>query len=217
MKSTSRAGFALTIGAAAMALLSGCGSSDGEAAGSGDTLNYVPTTSYALKAPATTTTTTTLAPGETPAGGTVPTEQSYTIKANDNLFKIASLYDVEIELICSYNQWTDCINPPHLLLPGDTILIPPGSAVAGSTQTASTDTGSTDTGSTDSGSTDSGDTETATGTGCSHTIVSGDNPTRVASKYGITVDQLSNANLNNPVWNTFLIGSTLNIPPEGNC
>ncbi len=216
MKSSPRTAFALTIGVASMALLSGCGSSDGEAASSGDTLNYVPTTSYALKAPATTTTTTTVAPGETPAGGTVPTEQSYTIQSGDSLSAIASRFDVTMDAIVAYNGWTDGIN--HVLLPGDTILIPPGSAAPGATQTASTG-GSTDS-STDSGSSetaDSGDTEEATGTGCSHTIVSGDNPTRVANQYDITVDQLSNANLNNPVWNTFLVGSTLNIPPEGNC
>lgn len=214
MKSSPRAAFALTIGVASMALLSGCGSSDGEAASSGDTLNYVPTTSYALKAPATTTTTTTLAPGETPAGGTVPNEQSYTIQSGDSLSAIASSFDVTMDAIVAYNGWSDGIN--HVLLPGDTILIPPGSAAPGATETgSSSDSTSTDTGSSETA--DSDDTEEATGTGCSHTIVSGDNPTRVANQYDITVDQLANANLNNPVWNTFLVGSTLNIPPEGSC
>ena len=162
MKSSPRSALALTIGVASMALLSGCGSSDGEAASSGDTLNYVPTTSYALKAPATTTTTTTLAPGETPAGGTVPTEQSYTIQSGDSLSAIASRFDVTMDAIVAYNGWSDGIN--HVLLPGDTILIPPGSAAPGATQTASTG-GSTDS-STDSGSSetaDSGDTEEAKG------------------------------------------------------
>jgi LysM repeat protein len=212
MKSSPRATFALTIGVASMALLSGCGSSDGEAAGSSDTLNYVPTTSYALKAPATTTTTTTLPAGETPAGGTVPTEQTYTIQSGDSLSAIASRFDVTMDAIVAYNGWTDGIN--HVLLPGDTILIPPGSASPGAAQTPSSGD-STDSDSSETA--DSGETEEASGTGCTHTIVSGDNPTRVANQYDITVDQLSNANLNNPVWNTFLVGSTLNIPPEGNC
>jgi LysM repeat protein len=204
-------------------LLSACGSSDGSGAETDGTLQYVPTTSYALKAPVTTTTTLPAADGSsTPGGGTSPGEQSYTIKANDNLFKIANLFDVEIELICSYNGWSDCISPPHLLLPGDTILIPPNAAVpsAASTDTGSTDSGSTESGSTDTGSTDTGSTEEASteeGVGCSHTIVANDNPSRVANQYDITVDELSNANLNNPAYSNFLIGSSLNIPPNGSC
>ena len=225
MKSSSRASFALTLGVAAMALLSGCGSSDGEAAGSGDTLQYVPTTSYALKAPATTTTTTTLAPGATPpAGGTVPTEQTYTIRAGDSLSRIAGLYDVTMDQIVAYNGWEDGIN--HFLLPGEAILIPPGAAVAGSTQTeTATDAGSGDTGSTDTGSTDTGDAgdtgdteeETATGEGCTYTIEAGDYPGTVASDFGITVDQLQAANPSRDFSVWFLATATINIPPEGDC
>ena len=210
MKSSPRATFALTIGAASMALLSGCGSSDGEAAGSSDTLNYVPTTSYALKAPATTTTSTTLPAGEVSEDGTSATEQTYTIRKGDSLSAIASRFDTTMDAIIQYNDWAD--GTSHVLLPGDTMLIPPGSAVVGSTQSAAaTNTGASE----DAESSE--DAEEATGLGCAHTIVAGDNPTRVAAQYDITVDQLQNANLSNPVWNTFLLGSNLNIPPEGNC
>jgi LysM repeat protein len=212
------------LGSASLLLLSACGAADGSGAETDGTLQYVPTTSYALKAPVTTTTT--LAPADgatTPAGGTSPGEQSYTIKANDNLSKIANLFDVEMELICSYNGWSECISPPHLLLPGDTILIPPNAAVpaAASTDTGTADTAATDTdtGSTDT-ETDTASTEEASteeGVGCSHTIVEGDNPSRVANQYDITVDELSNANVNNPAYTNFLIGSSLNIPPNGSC
>ncbi len=174
-------------------------------------MQYVPGTSYALKAPATTTTTTTLpASAITPGQGTSPSEQTYQIQSGDSLFKIASLYDITPDLICTYNGWSDCIDPPHLLLPGDTILIPPGGAVPGTSTDGSVDEVDTiDT--PDDG--EAADDEV----GCVHTIVAGDNPTRVADKYNVTVDELSNANLNNPVWNTFLIGSTLNIPANGDC
>jgi LysM repeat protein len=224
MTTRPRRALAIALGSASLLLLSACGGSDGSGAETDGTLQYVPTTSYALKAPATTTTT--LAPADgstTPAGGTSPGEQSYTIKANDNLSKIANLFDVEMELICSYNGWSECVSPPHLLLPGDTILIPPNAAVptAASTDTGSTDTGSTDTGSTE---TDTGSEQSAVevasteeGVGCSHTIVEGDNPGRVANQYDITVDELSNANLNNPAYSNFLIGSSLNIPANGSC
>jgi LysM repeat protein len=219
-----RHALAFALGSASLLLLSACGSSDGSGAETDGTLQYVPTTSYALKAPETTTTT--LAPdgATTPGGGTSPGEQSYTIKANDNLSKIANLFDVEMELICSYNGWSECISPPHLLLPGDTILIPPNAAVPAA---ASTDTGSADSGSTDTDSdtastdtdtdTDTGEASTEAGVGCSHTIVENDNPSRVANQYDITVDELSNANLNNPAYSNFLIGSSLNIPANGSC
>lgn len=54
-------------------------------------------------------------------------------------------------------------------------------------------------------------------TGCRHTVVVGDNPSRVAEEYGITVDELSAANIGNPVYQNFLIGWQLNIPIDGAC
>lgn len=188
-------------------LLSGCGDT-GSATGSRATLQFEQGTSYVTIEPATTTTTTTIPVEEIEEGGISPTEQTYTIQANDNLFKISGLFDVEIEVICNYNGWTDCIDPPHLLLPGDEILIPPNAAIPG--QEADGSTGEAD-------SIDEVEETEDEGIGCVHTIVEGDNPTRVANKYDITVDELSNANLNNPVYNTFLVGSTLNIPTNGNC
>ena len=207
----SRAALTIAFVCAPIGLLSGCGSSSGDGEGSSATLQYVPGTSYALKQPATTTTTTTLAVGVTPGQGTSLSEQTYQIQSGDSLFKVAGLFDVTPDLICSYNGWPDCIDPPHLLLPGDTILIPPGGAVPGAAADGTADEVDT----IDTPDDGAGDGDDAAG--CVHTIVAGDNPTRVANKYDVTVDELSNANLNNPVWNTFLVGSTLNIPPNGDC
>jgi LysM repeat protein len=53
--------------------------------------------------------------------------------------------------------------------------------------------------------------------GCTHTVESGDNPTRVANKYGVTVDELAAANAGNPAYQNFLIGSSLSIPANGTC
>ncbi len=202
---------ATAIGAmlcAPLVLLAGCGDT-GNATGARATLLFEQGTSYVTIEPATTTTTTTIPVEEAEGGGISPTEQTYTIQANDNLFKIASLFDVEIEVICNYNGWTDCIDPPHLLLPGDDILIPPNAAIPGQEADGST--------SEQADSIDEVEDTEDEGVGCVHTIVAGDNPTRVATKYDITVDELSNANLNNPVWNTFLVGATLNIPANGSC
>ena len=54
------------------------------------------------------------------------------------------------------------------------------------------------------------------GTACEHTIVAGENPSKVATKYGITVDELRAANPGG-VMDTFLVGAVLNIPSNGTC
>lgn len=214
MSVRSRAVFAAAFACVPLALLSACGGTSGSAAGSRSTLQYVPATNYVLREPATTTTTTTVAAGETPAGGTSPGEQTYEIQANDNLSKIAGRFDVEMQAICDYNSWPDCINPPHLLLPGDEILIPPLAAVAstggdaGDTEVAAGD---------DSIDTDDDGADAAVGEGCTYTIESGDFPGTVANKFDITVQQLQAANPTRDFNSWFLATATINIPPEGSC
>ena len=44
-------------------------------------------------------------------------------------------------------------------------------------------------------------------------IVSGDNPSRVAERFSISIQQLAEANATNPVYTNFLLGGTLIIPP----
>lgn len=196
------------LGAAPLLLFSGCGGSASEAR---QTVVAIQPTSYVTLEPITTTTTTTTLPGATtPGGGTSPTEQEYTIQAGDYLSKIADLYGVANEDICNYNQWTDCVDPPHLLLPGDKIKIPPNASVPGS--------GGTDTG-VDTGATNppTPTTEAPASVACTYTIAAGDTPSQVAGKHGISFNELQRANPQMDMSTTFVVGDTINIPEPGTC
>jgi LysM repeat protein len=193
----------LALGAVPILFASGCGE---DATGARTTLETVQNTSYVVEDPVTTTTTTTVAP--TPgAGQTAAGEQTYIVVAGDSVYKIAELHGVAPDVLANYNSWPEGVQHPLFL--GDTVKIPPESLVPAATGSGSTDTGE------DEGS--ATQTTEATGAGCSHTIVAGDNPTRVANQYDVTVDELAAANAGNPVWNTFLIGSQLSIPANGSC
>jgi LysM repeat protein len=187
--------------------LTSCG---GDAEGARTTLGTVQTTSYVVEDPVTTTTTTTL-PTAPIEGQVSPTEQTHVVAAGDSLSKIASLYGITMDALINYNAWTEGIN--HFLLPGDEVKIPPNSKVPSATPDTGSSTGSSDTGGGDTTT----ETTTPAGVGCTHTIVEGDNPTRVANKYDITVDELAAANAGNPAYQNFLIGSSLSIPANGTC
>jgi LysM repeat protein len=208
----SRAVFAAALACAPLVLLSACGTAGDAAEGADSTLEYVPATNYVLREPATTTTTTSLAPdAATPAGGTSPSEQTYTIEAGDGLFAIANRFNVEMQLICDYNGWAQC-GGDKLLLPGDEILIPPNAAVASAEgEVAAEADDSIDT--PDDGTTP----EQAVGEGCTYTIEAGDYPGTVASKFDITYEQLQAANPSRDFSTWFLATATINIPPEGSC
>ena len=196
----------VAVGVAPVLLLQGCG---GDETGARTTLGTVQNTSYVVEPPITTTSTTTVP--EVPGQGQVSTtEQIHIVVAGDNLSKIANMYGTDMETIVNYNGWTDGIN--HLLLPGAEVKIPPNLPVPAS----GTGTGSTDTDAT-ADEADTQSTDAPEGVGCSHTIEAGDNPTRVANQYDVTVEELAAANAGNPVWNTFLIGSQLTIPANGSC
>jgi len=206
-----RAVLTVVIASVPIALISGCGTSTGSDEGARATLQYTPGTSYGLKEPATTTTTTTTIAPESPiVGGTSPTEQNYEIQGGDSLFKISQLFEVTPDLICTYNGWSDCIDPPHLLLPGDVILIPPGSQVPGVASDGTTGEADTIDSDTDGAAADEQ-------IACEHEVVAGDTPIRVAEKYDVELRELELANLSNPAYTSFLIGSKLNIPASGNC
>jgi len=160
-------------------------------------------TSYVTLEPETTTTT--IAPAETttpPEGATSDKEQIHTIKAGDCcLSKIAQMYGISLQELIDYNQITGDPNE-YLVLEGETLAIPKGAKIPG-------------TGSADSGS---GDGETAAPVdtdppvACTHTIKPDENPSRVASKYGITFDIIQQANRNHDLRNWFPIGEEVNIP-----
>ena len=187
--------------------LTSCG---GDAEGARTTLGTVQTTSYVVEDPVTTTTTTTL-PTAVPEGEVSPTEQIHIVVANDSVSKIASTYGITMDALVNYNAWTDGIN--HVLLLGAEVRIPPNSKVPAATPDTQAPSGGGDTGGDDTTS----ETTTPAGVGCTHTVEEGDNPTRVANQYDITVDELAAANAGNPAYQNFLIGSSLSIPANGSC
>jgi len=200
------------LAAAPLALLSSCGD---DAEGAHTTLGTVQTTSYVVEEPVTTTTTTTL-PSSIPEGEVSPSEQAYTVVAGDSVYKIASLHGITPDALVNYNSWTDGINHPLFL--GDIVKIPPNSKVPSATPATQPPSSG---GGGDAGGDTGGDTATETtapaGAGCTHVVESGDNPTRVANQYGITVDELAAANAGNAAYQNFLIGSSLSIPANGTC
>lgn len=192
------------FGVGPLLLAAGCGDSSGDGAGS--ILTPIQPSSYVTIEPATTTTTTTIPfdSEQAEAGQISPVEQTYIVVPGDSLSKIAGLYDITVDVLINYNGWTDGTN--HLLLAGDVILIPPNTPVPGGVSDAGT-----------------GDSTTATPDepddegGCTHTIAAGENPTKVANKYGLTYDQLQIANPFMDFTTTFIVGDVLTIPAEGNC
>ncbi len=210
MQITPRAVVLAAFGVGPLLLAAGCGGST--PTGAGATIANIQPTSFVEIPPATTTSTTTTVPqGELPVGTRSPSEQAYEIQGGDSLGKIAGLYDISLEQLINYNQFPDGAN--QLILPGQTIKIPPDALVPGTA--TETDTG-TDTATDPDPGTDDTTEDTATGVGCTHTIAEGEFPNKVASQYDITTDELYAANPGG-VMDTFLVGATLNIPANGNC
>lgn len=210
MQITSRAVVFATFGVGSLLLAAGCGGTS--ATGAQATIARIQPTSFVEIAPATTTTTTTISPEEIAASGVSPIEQTYTVRANDSISKIAGLHDITMEQLVNYNSWSDGIG--HSIFVGDVVKIPPGSSVPGGASggTASGDTG--DTG--DAG--DAGDdaTSDASSTGdcpTTYVIKAGDN-TRigVAEQFGITFEQMDAANANTAGYQNFIVGTEIIIP-----
>lgn len=208
MQITPRAVVLAAFGVGPLLLASGCGGST--PTGAGATIANIQPTSFVEIPPATTTTTATTVPqGDLVAGTRSPAEQTYEIKGGDSLGKIAGLYDISLEQLINYNQFADGAN--QLILPGQTIKIPPDALVPGTaTQTETADDPEPDPADDDTA------VDTATGVGCTHTIAQGEFPNKVARQYDITTDELFAANPGG-VMDTFLVGATLNIPAGGTC
>jgi len=189
------------FGVGPLLLAAGCGDSSGDGARS--TISPIQPSSYVTILPATTTTTTTIFidPAAPQEGQISPVEQNYEIQAGDSLSKIASQFDITMDVLINYNGWTD--GTDHFLLPGEVILIPPNTPVLVTGVDTPTD-----------------DPVTAApddGLACTHTIAAGENPTRVAAKYGLTFDQLQLANPFIDFYQSFTVGDTINIPEPGTC
>ena len=162
----------------------------------------VPTT----VAPSATTTDEASADDASTATTTVPAgpqfsdeEQIYTIVAGDSVFRIASIHGIEADELAEYNEWPDGVR--HLLVPGETVRIPPDSQIPAS---ATTVPGGGDPAATDPS------------TSCVYTIVAGDNPSKVADRFGISVQDLQEANAES-VMASFLVGAQLVIPGVADC
>lgn len=183
----------IITGALAVGLsLTGCAGDD---ASSAATVAPIQPTSYVVKDLVTTTTTlppttTTTIPGQ------IVEDYSHTITAGDNPSYLADLYSISLADLNAANTG----NPDYSSFPiGGTVVIPPGAlmpSVSGSQVTQS------------AGS-------TGTCTTSEHVVVEGDNPTVVATNYGITIEDLARANATNPVYSSFLLGGTLIIPSSG--
>ncbi len=207
MQITPRAVVLVAFGVGPLLLASGCGGSS--PTGAGATIANIQPTSFVEIPPATTTTTTTTVPqGELVAGTRSPSEQVYEIRAGDSLGKIAGLYDITLEQLINYNQFADGAN--QLILPGQTIKIPPDALVPG-TATQPDPEPATDP---DPAGDDTAD-EPATGDGCptSYVIKDGDT-TRigVAKQFDITYQEMDAANANTPGYQNFIVGTEIVIP-----
>jgi LysM repeat protein len=188
-----------------------CGSDEPSAAD--PTMPSVVATAYVTIVPITTTTTLPPVPTTPPPFGSISSEpQQHTIVAGDSFGKIAELFGITIEAILAFNQFPDT---SQLLLPGDVIGIPPGARVPG-TGTGLVPTGDPTNPATSDVATGS-PTTAAPGSGCTHIIAAGETPSGVASRYGITFDQLQAANPDRDFRTWFLVTGTINIPAGANC
>ncbi|MEX2253281.1 MAG: LysM peptidoglycan-binding domain-containing protein [Thermoleophilaceae bacterium] len=206
----------ISVGLGPVILLAGCGEQE---TGARTTLNSIQPSSYVVRPPVTTQ-----PPDEeadTDDGvdedGRSDLPQEYTVQAGDFPLRIANLYDISLEELAAFNDWTP---PNYAEFPniGDTVGIPPGALVPGAGGGTGGDAG-------EGGNGDGGEsvvpgevpsTTLAGGDGeCvpgEHVIVEGDIPVRVAEQYDISLEQLQAANSGNPAFESFIVGETIRIP-----
>ncbi len=212
--------------------LSGCGD---DTAGSGtSTTATIAPTSYVTREPVTTTTagpTTTLEPDDKAAA-----EQIYTVEAGDFFARIAEEYGISVEELVNYNEFPDGVN--HVLIPGETIKIPPGAAVPGGNKGVTTDPPTdptdpepqqTDPQQTDPPQTDPPQSDqtdppprtTAPPDNCStgsYTIQEGDTSRlAVAQKFDVSVEAMDAANQGTDGYSAFYVGLEIIIPAGSDC
>lgn len=190
--------------AVALFALSACGTPTSASAPPG-TMAALNTPNYVTIAPVTTVAPTT-PPSGPAAGGVTVTETIHKVLENESLGIIAKKYQISVDDLVEYNGFD---SPSHVIHPGDEIKIPPGATLPGTSSGSSDSSDSSD----DSGSSTE---STEPGEGCTYKIVANDNPSKIAKKFGITLEQLKAAN-SADVMGTFLVGAELTIPPPANC
>lgn len=185
-------------------LASACGGPTDETGAQKAANRIVPVqTNYVTQVPATTAAPTTVPAVEAPAAGEQPStsDRVYVVQSGDGAFAIAKKFNITPDELVEFNGWPEGID--HVFMAGDRVKIPPNATGSGQTSTEAS----------------GGETEgsAAPSEGCEHTVVKGENPTKLAKKYKITVAELMDANSDNPAIKTFLIGSKIKIPAGGSC
>jgi LysM repeat protein len=192
-------------------VLSSCGG--GEAGVTQSTIDLsAASTAFVVRPPATTE-----PPADTLAAdpdAIVEGIQEYTVQSGDAPYVLVSRFGITLEDLLGVNEWTD---PNQFPFPGTVILIPPGAKSV----TAAADTTSTG-GSESTTDTASEPAETIpdAGDNCapgSYTLVDGDYPGAVASKFDVTLDALNAANAGTPGYGAFYVGLEIVIPAKADC
>lgn len=158
----------------------------------GDAPSPTPAEATALPPPAMPTDAPTLVPA---AVAPVAGEQTYTVQPGDNLFRIGLKFNLSVSVLAAYNG---LINP-NLIFVGQVLRIPPTNGGP----TATPGAGPT--------VTPRPPTVTPIPGGGTYTVQAGDNLTRIAAKFGTTVQALIQLNgIVNP--NLIFVGQVLKIP-----
>ncbi|SEC60285.1 LysM repeat-containing protein [Paramicrobacterium humi] len=115
---------------------------------------------------------------------------SYTVKSGDTVSGIAARHGVSTQSVLTANK----LKLSSIIYPGQRLMIP-GSSSGSSSSTPSTPSkGTSNSGSSNSGaSKDTGSTG-GSSSATSHTVVSGDTVSRIAAKYGVSVQAILDAN-----------------------
>jgi LysM repeat protein len=198
-------------------ILSSCGGTESAATRSTVDLSAA-STAFVVRPPATTE-----PPADSAAAGDpdaiVEGTQEYTVQSGDAWYVLVTRFGVSLEDLLGINEWTD---PAKFPFPGDVILIPPGgkSVTAVGTATTATSDDTADAGTDASTETTPGATIPDAGDNCSqgtYTLVDGDYPGKVASKFDVTVEALATANAATAGYGAFYVGLGIIIPAKADC
>lgn len=152
--------------------------------------------SYVTIPPATsTTTTTTLVPPSTVPVEVVDTsgEQIYIVQPNDGPAKIAELYGITMDELFRYNAYPE--GSSHVFMPGEQVRIPPNAKVVDASAV-------------------NADGQSGSGACPTTYVITAEDTSRiaVAERFGLTYQQMDNANTGTPGYQNFIVGTPITIP-----